>query len=451
MGFAIAMGMEEIGSLDYRFTIFSAIFLMAGCVGLGVAALAWRLPSGPRNRWLFWLVAAVTCWCLVNVFETAASTVSHKIFWSQVSYIGICSTPFFFFLFAVAFSGLDRHLTARRVGALAVIPALTFLLSASNGWHGWLWPEVIIDEATNLGRYSKGIWYKVYVAYAYTLIVLGLATLYYAIFRFSNYYRGQFFLLLIGVTLPVIGNIMYLTDINPIPGFEWMPVGFIATSFILISFLRRRDVFHIMPVARKVVVDTMSDSLVVVSDAGLIVDVNPATAAMLGQPAGEMVSRPFDAVFQGWNVSFEGLCVAERLSVQQTGVADGQWRHYDLRVSRLPGPGGAVAGWLLLFRDITEHHAFDLEREALVMDLQKALEDVQTLSGLLPICAWCKNIRDDSGYWQSVEKYLRAHSSAQFSHSICPDCYQQMRDEEPLIGPAPPARPDQSSPPTEAI
>lgn len=62
------------------------------------------------------------------------------------------------------------------------------------------------------------------------------------------------------------------------------------------------------------------------------------------------------------------------------------------------------------------------ERDRLILELREALEKVKTLSGLLPICAHCKNIRDDKGYWNQVEAYLTAHSELRFSHGICPDC-----------------------------
>ena len=62
------------------------------------------------------------------------------------------------------------------------------------------------------------------------------------------------------------------------------------------------------------------------------------------------------------------------------------------------------------------------EREKLREDLREALAEVKTLSGFLPICANCKDIRDDEGYWQQIERYISDHSEAQFSHSICPEC-----------------------------
>ncbi len=65
---------------------------------------------------------------------------------------------------------------------------------------------------------------------------------------------------------------------------------------------------------------------------------------------------------------------------------------------------------------------FAIERQRLITELQQALSHVRQLQGLLPICAHCKNIRDDEGYWSSIEHYVASHSEAEFSHSICPDC-----------------------------
>ncbi len=59
-----------------------------------------------------------------------------------------------------------------------------------------------------------------------------------------------------------------------------------------------------------------------------------------------------------------------------------------------------------------------------IRELEDALKRVKQLSGLLPICSYCKKVRDDSNYWQQVESYVMHHSEAQFSHSICPSCYE---------------------------
>ncbi|MGC8603501.1 MAG: response regulator, partial [Desulfomonilaceae bacterium] len=65
----------------------------------------------------------------------------------------------------------------------------------------------------------------------------------------------------------------------------------------------------------------------------------------------------------------------------------------------------------------------------LILELQHALAQVKKLSGFIPICASCKKIRDDKGYWRQVEEYIRDHSEALFSHSICPDCMKKLYPE----------------------
>ncbi len=84
---------------------------------------------------------------------------------------------------------------------------------------------------------------------------------------------------------------------------------------------------------------------------------------------------------------------------------------------------------LAIVRDITARKEAEAEREKLIRELSSAINKVKTLSGFVPICASCKKIRDDEGYWQQVEKYIADHSDAEFSHSICPDCQHRLYSE----------------------
>lgn len=79
--------------------------------------------------------------------------------------------------------------------------------------------------------------------------------------------------------------------------------------------------------------------------------------------------------------------------------------------------------------DITERKRAEVKQEKLIGELQEALVRVKQLSGLLPICASCKKIRDDNGYWKQIEAYIRDHSEAEFSHGICPECAEELYPE----------------------
>jgi len=90
---------------------------------------------------------------------------------------------------------------------------------------------------------------------------------------------------------------------------------------------------------------------------------------------------------------------------------------------------GRIKGIRTTIQDITDQKQQEKERERLIQQLQKALSEVRKLSGMLPICASCKKIRNDKGYWQQVESYITQHSEAQFSHGICPECARKLYPE----------------------
>ena len=71
----------------------------------------------------------------------------------------------------------------------------------------------------------------------------------------------------------------------------------------------------------------------------------------------------------------------------------------------------------------------DAEQKKMIKELQDAFQNIKTLQGLIPICASCKKIRDDKGYWNQIEAYISEHSSAEFSHGICPDCARRIYPE----------------------
>lgn len=77
-------------------------------------------------------------------------------------------------------------------------------------------------------------------------------------------------------------------------------------------------------------------------------------------------------------------------------------------------------------QEIERRREAEAERDQVIRELQKSLAEVKTLRGFLPICAHCKKIRDDQGYWNRIESYIQAHSEAEFSHGICPDCAREL-------------------------
>lgn len=93
-----------------------------------------------------------------------------------------------------------------------------------------------------------------------------------------------------------------------------------------------------------------------------------------------------------------------------------------LSITIAPFPQGAI----IISEDISEQKRVERDRERLIGELRRALDEVETLRGLLPICASCKKIRDDNGYWNHIEVYFSSRSQVDFTHTLCPDCIRRL-------------------------
>jgi PAS domain S-box-containing protein len=116
------------------------------------------------------------------------------------------------------------------------------------------------------------------------------------------------------------------------------------------------------------------------------------------------------------------------MSVETVPHIDGTEHIYETqkfvikRTNKTPLLGG-------LALDITERRQAEHEREKLIADLQKALAEIKTLKGILPICSVCKKVRDDEGSWKEMEMFIQDRSEAEFSHGYCPECAKKALDE----------------------
>ncbi len=90
---------------------------------------------------------------------------------------------------------------------------------------------------------------------------------------------------------------------------------------------------------------------------------------------------------------------------------------------------GKIVGVIGISQNITKRKKAEEDREKLIVEIREALSKIKTLSGLLPICSSCKKIRNDRGYWEHIEIYIRDHSEADFTHGICPECAEKLYPE----------------------
>lgn len=187
----------------------------------------------------------------------------------------------------------------------------------------------------------------------------------------------------------------------------------------------------------RLIVENSHDIIYTLSAGGMFLFVSPAWTRLLGHPTSEVVGKSFRAFVHPED---EPACTRFQESVIATGLrgegieyrvrhADGTWYWHASSAVPFRDGSGAVAGFYGIARDVTEQRARERNQKELIARLQKALEEIKTLSGIVPICVACKKIRDDGGYWSQVEAYVARHTEAQFSHSLCPECLMRLYPE----------------------
>lgn len=184
------------------------------------------------------------------------------------------------------------------------------------------------------------------------------------------------------------------------------------------------------------VVESSDDAIISKTLTGIILSWNKAAEKIYGYTAEEIVGQSGlilvpPARKAEFEESLEKIRHGEHVTRFDTVRVrkDGAPVEVSVTLSPIASPTGEIIGASSIARDITERRNEEAERLKLIEDLTEALAQAKTLRSLLPICASCKKIRDDHGYWQKLEVYFQQHEHIDFSHGLCPECANRLYPE----------------------
>jgi len=403
---------------DYQFDLYSLLSVIVMAVCAISAALIWQRRRAPGARYLFLLNLAQVLWTGASLFEVASIHISHKIFWSQVGYAGITSSPLLFLLFTLAYAERSWQIKARTVALLVVAPVLTFLLAATNGAHHLIWSDVTMSPGAYVAVFHHGPLFWFFVGFVYLLYAAGAVILMRALFHVSKSHRRQIAALLIASVPPLLVNVLYVYDLAPWGRLDITPLSFAFTGIVLSIAIYQEGFLDLVPAARDMVIEGLSQGVIVLDGVGRIMDINSAAQRMLASVETKVIGCIASKAIPDWS----SLGVLPERGTREVTVNEGK-RHLELHVS---GLDDSRQGRIIMIRDVTERYIARQERERLLAELQARTEELGTLSGMLPICPLCKNIRDDAGFWHRVEDYVSGHADVTFTHGICPDCITKL-------------------------
>jgi len=329
-------------------------FIAAG-IAILVAIHAWRQRAAPGGTYLTLLMLAVATWALSTAGEFAAVSVPAKIWWSKVTYFGIVGVAPLWLLFTLNYAQRNEWLTPRRRPLLWIVPALTLGLVFTNEWHQLIWPKITpaSDAPGAMLIYDHGIGFWLEWGYSYLLMLSATILLVRTILRPSRLYWRQAMAMLAGAAMPWIGNALYIAGLVPLPGLDPTPIAFALIGVVAVVGFLRFQILDLAPVARDVLVENMSDGVLVLDAQNRVVDINRTACRIIGCDAARVIGQQVGVVLAAWPelvARYQDVPEAQAEIAIDSPVGS---RWLNLRISPLYDRRKRLTGRLIVSHDIT--------------------------------------------------------------------------------------------------
>jgi len=330
--------------------------LLVATVGVCVAAgiLAWRERPEPGAVPLTALMIGACWWAATLFFQLDATGLRGKVFWVDISWLGIVVIPVAWVLFSLEYTGNSEYIRRRYIVLLSVIPAISGVLGVTDPYHSLFYVDSTLVEHSGIVLLDRtpGVWFWVTAVYTLLLGLLGTLPLLHFVTSDVDTFRGQSLAILVGALAPVVTNMLFLIDALPTGGIDLTPVSFSISGIAFLGALTRFRLFTTSPApiqpARHAVFQRMLEGAIVLDRNNNIIDVNPQAAraldisgAVLGEPLEEALPR-IHAVIEN------------QLESQPTTIDAGN-RTYDVSLNEITDTHGRLTGRVVTLHDITEH------------------------------------------------------------------------------------------------
>ncbi len=352
-------GVTEHKSVSWQIIPYFFPLLASAAISLAIAFYAWYHRKTSGIVALTFLMLTIAIWSIAYALELSSNELQLKLVFTDIEYIGITLLPVAWLALALEFSGRDHWLSLRKIGLLTIIPVVTMVLVWTNNYHGLIYKDASVDFSQGYPALEivQGQWYWVNVAYSYALVLMATLLVIETFIRSTKPYRKQASILLIGALIPWIANLAYMTGWHPFPHLDTTPLAFLFTGLAMAIGLFYFGLLDIMPVARNIVIENMSEGIIVLDDNNRILDMNSAALNMTRLNLNQSIGQPATSLLSSMLAPIENLLRPSdgrvEAPMEKEVIAERDSRYYNLSVSPIYGMRGELKARVLLIQDIT--------------------------------------------------------------------------------------------------
>lgn len=381
--------------MHWKLAFFSFTLPLGTLVALCLGYLGWYRRRETGAKAFIVLMLAIAVWSFAYVMEQFTPGLTGKVFWHNVSYIGIPLVPLAWFTLNVQIQDTEHRFRPVYVIIVSMIPLLMTVLTLTLPADNFIWGIHTINVFDNIEylELNRKQGFEYFTIYSYALLTVGMVLYLRLLLRARSLRIGQIGALYTAVTLPLLLNILHIVfEIEPFFPLDLTPVALATTGVSAGWFIFRFDLQDILPAARTAIVESMRDGVIVLNMANRVVSANAAAQRILGQHETHLAGRLIDELLpDGGTWVLQTLTTATQPTSQQqhleitvprmsqyegtTEVLSAD-RYVDLSVSALHDARRRASGYLVILRDITERKR---TREALLRT--QHMESIGLLAG----------------------------------------------------------------------
>ena len=420
--------------MSCQFVPYTVLLLVAASIttALLLSGLRYRDREVPGHKAFLLSMAIGTLWSVANALEISTTTLGPKLFWANVQYIAYSLGPVAWLIMVLYLTGQGHLVTRKRVLLMLIIPMITNVLVWSDTTYGLVRHDIYLDTSGAFPVIAKeyGSWFWVHCLQSYGLSFASVYLLVQAALRTAVVYRIQSVLLLIGTSMIIVVNLLYVTGIGLIKHYDTTPIVFSIVGALITWGIFEFRLFVLVPIARERVVEAMENMVIVLDAMDRVVDVNRAsTAVFQGNGQQSPIGKPLAELSEE-----VAALVSHKEELEKkvfTKVIRGTTRYYEATSSPIRAFTGMLVGQVIVITDITglkgiqdklyeeqRELAVATERELMVKDLHDNLGQLFSFASVQLKAAQLERKR---GHEELADSYLERLGE------IIEEAHQKMR------------------------
>jgi len=339
----------------WNFNLVSVPMFVAALVCFLIAGKAWASRKSPGAIPIVFLMLSIAEWLIVYGIWLMCMDRDLKLLIAKIEYAGVVAVPVGWLILAFDYTEQRRWLRKRRLIPILAVPVITLALVWTNDFHRLIWDSWTFYThggllLTNL-RYGIGFW--IYTAFSYTFLLVGSIIIFRFVLTSPVIYRWQAGMLISAMILPWIGNVIYVFKLGLFQGIDLTPLAFTGSGILLAVGIFRLRLLDIVPIARRQLIESMRDVIMIVDDKGYIIEMNPAALDMLRSKQRAIIGKSVEDVFSDRPELLDILRTEGEFEQEVPLVLGDEQYWFDVRIFPLRSKPGRISGRIITLKDIT--------------------------------------------------------------------------------------------------